>query len=156
MAPVREEEFFALGEAVGEGDLSRALQLFQDELRRKTNASSVALPFLGGIASSVRKLLYDRARYEALDGATGPRELPYDEYQRRLFPAVESECKAKGQKVPNPFGSWLNYKRCRRRSRPQLRRSLILCAEADAAVKNGADPQLLIERLLIDVCARAN
>jgi len=154
VAPVREEEFFALGEAVGEGDLARALQLFQDELRRKTNASSVALPFLGGIASTVRKLLYDRARYEALDGAMGPRELDYNEYQRRLFPAVESECKAKGQKVPNPYGSWLNYKRARRRSRPQLRRSLILCAEADFAVKNGADPELLIERLLLDVCPR--
>ncbi len=155
VAPVREEEFFALGEAVGEGDLARALQLFRDELRRKNNASAVALPFLGGIASSVRKLLYDRARYEALD-AMGPRELAYDEFQRRLFPAVEGECKAKGQKVPNPYGSWLNYKRARRRSRPQLRRALILCAEADAAVKHGADPELLIERLLLDVCPRAN
>lgn len=154
VAPVREEEFFALGEAVGEGNLTRALQLFHDELRRKTNASSVALPFLGGIASQVRKLLYDRARYEALN-ATDSRELAYNDFQARLFPAVERECKEKGQKVPNPFGSWLNYKRARRRTRAQWRCSLILCAEADFAVKNGADPQLLIERLLIDVCARA-
>src|SRR5205085_1000495 len=32
IAPVREEEFFAVGEAVAEGDLARALQLFYDEL----------------------------------------------------------------------------------------------------------------------------
>src|SRR5207253_853358 len=53
VAPVREEEFFALGEAVGEGDLGSALQLFHDELRRKASASAVALPFLGGVAAAI-------------------------------------------------------------------------------------------------------
>src|SRR5882672_227962 len=71
VAPVREEEFFALSEAVGEGDAGKALQLFSDELRRKANPSSVALPFLGAVASTVRKALGDSARYASL----GPREL---------------------------------------------------------------------------------
>src|SRR5262249_44403201 len=47
VAPVREEEFFAVAEAVGEGDAGKALHLLHDELRRKANASAVALPFLG-------------------------------------------------------------------------------------------------------------
>ena len=149
VAPVREEEFFALGEAVGEGNLGKALQLFGDELRRKANASSVALPFLGGIASAVRKALGDSARYAAQSG----RELGYNEYQAKLFPAVEEELSAKGQKVPHPFGAWLGYKRARRRPRAFWRTALVRCAEADFAVKNGVDPRLLIERLLTEICA---
>jgi DNA polymerase-3 subunit delta len=151
VAPVREEEFFALGEAVGEGDLSRALELFAAELRRKSNASSVALPFLGGIASAVRRLLAEHARCGAIPAARGPRELSMDEYQRAVFPAVEAELLAKGQKIPHPYGAWIAYKRARRRPRSHWVRALILCAEADAAIKRGAEPRLLLERLLTDV-----
>ena len=150
VAPVREEEFFALGEAVGDGDLGRALHLFHEELRRKANASAVSLPFLGGVASAVRKALGDSARY----ADAGPRELGYTEYQARLFPAVEQELSEKKQKVPHPFGAWLGYKRARRKPRAFWRRALIRCAEADEALKSGADQRLLIERLLTEVCAR--
>src|SRR5207237_1269836 len=45
VAPVREDEFFAVSEAVQEGDLGRGLSLLHDELRRTQNATSVALPF---------------------------------------------------------------------------------------------------------------
>lgn len=152
VAAVREEEFFALGEAVGEGNLSRALSLFADELRRKASASSVALPFLGGIAAAVRRALYDSARYAAIPEARTRRELSYDEYQRSVFPAVEAETSAKGQKVPNPYAAYLGYKRARRLPRGRWRRALVLCAEADQAIKDGTEPRLLIERLLVDVC----
>ncbi|GAC1346636.1 MAG: hypothetical protein NVSMB23_24570 [Myxococcales bacterium] len=152
VAPVREEEFFALGEAVGEGNLSRALALFGDELRRKANVSAVALPFLGGIAGAVRRALYDNARYASIPEARTRRELGYDEYQRSVFPAVEAETSAKGQKVPNPYGAYLGYKRARRLPRAHWRRALVLCAEADQAIKDGADGKLLLERLLTDVC----
>ena len=148
VAPVREEEFFALAEAVGEGDAGKALQLFADELRRKANASSVALPFLGGVASTMRKALGDSARYAGL----GPRELGYNEYQAKVFPDLEAELSARKQKVPHPFGAWLGYKRSRRKPRAFWRRMLIHCAEADFDLKNGADPRLLMERLLVEVC----
>ena len=148
VAPVREEEFFALAEAVGEGDAGKALQLFADELRRKANASSVALPFLGGVASAVRKALGDSARYAGL----GPRELGYNEYQSKVFSDLEAELSARKQKVPHPFGAWLGYKRSRRKPRAFWRRMLIHCAEADFDLKNGADPRLLVERLLVEVC----
>jgi DNA polymerase III delta subunit len=151
VAPVREEEFFALAEAVGEGDTAKALQLFGDELRRKANASAVALPFLGGVASAVRKALADSARY----AGAGPRELGYNEYQAKLFPALETELSAKKQKVPHPFAAWLGYKRSRRRPRAFWRRALIRCGEVDFELKNGADPRLSMERLLVEVCARA-
>jgi DNA polymerase III subunit delta len=150
VAPVREEEFFALAEAVGEGDTAKALQLFGDELRRKANASAVALPFLGGVASAVRKALADSARY----AGAGQRELGYNEYQAKLFPALEEELSSKNQKVPHPFAAWLGYKRARRRPRAFWRRALVRCAEVDFELKNGADPRLSMERLLVEVCAR--
>src|SRR5713101_5786447 len=136
VAPVREEEFFALAEAVAAGDLGRALQLFHDELRRKANATAVALPFLGGVAGSVRRALADHARYSALPAARG-----------------EGELSGKGQKVPNPYVAYLGYRRARRKPRAHWRRALVLCAEADAALKSGADQRLLVERLLTEVCA---
>jgi len=148
VAPVREEEFFALAEAVGEGDLGKALQLFGDELRRKANPSSVALPFLGGVASTVRRALADSARY----ADSGPRELGYNEYQSRLFPGLEEELSAAGKKVPHPFAAWLGYKRARRKPRAFWRQALVRCAETDFDLKNGADPRLCIERLLTEVC----
>lgn len=153
VAPVREEEFFAVGEAVAEGELGRALQLFHDELRRKANASAVALPFLGGVAGAVRRALADHARYSVIPAARGTRELRYDDFQRSVFPEVEAELSAKGQKVPNPYVAYLGYKRARRRPRSHWRRALVLCAEADAALKSGADQRLLVERLLTEVCA---
>jgi len=150
VAPVREEEFFALAEAVGEGDTAKALQLFGDELRRKANASAVALPFLGGVASAVRKALADSARY----AATGPRELGYNEYQSKLFPGLEAELSGKGHKIPHPFAAWLGYKRSRRKPRAFWRKALVRCAEVDFELKNGADPRLSMERLLVEICAR--
>ncbi|HTO97627.1 MAG TPA: hypothetical protein VMK66_11330 [Myxococcales bacterium] len=149
VAPVREEEFFALAEAVGEGDAAKALQLLADELRRKANASAVALPFLGGVAGALRRALADSARY----AGTGARELGYNEFVAKLFPALEQELGAKGQKVPHPFAAWLGYKRSRRRPRAFWRRALIRCAEVDFELKNGADPRLSMERLLVEVCA---
>ena len=149
VAPVREEEFFALAEAVGEGDAAKALQLLSDELRRKANASAVALPFLGGVAGALRRALADSARY----AGTGARELGYNEFVAKLFPALEQELGAKGQKVPHPFAAWLGYKRSRRRPRAFWRRALIRCAEVDFELKNGADPRLSMERLLVEVCA---
>src|SRR5438270_3928802 len=149
VAPVREEEFFALAEAVGEGDLGKALQLFNDELRRKANASAVALPFLGGVASAVRRALADSARYANLP----PRELGYNEFQAKVFPDLEAELTVRKQKVPHPFVAYLGYKRSRRKPRTFWRRMLIRCAEADFDLKNGAEPRLLMERLLVEVCA---
>jgi DNA polymerase III delta subunit len=151
VAPVREEEFFALAEAVGEGDAAKALQLFGDELRRKANASAVALPFLGGVASAIRKALADSARY----AGTGARELGFNEYQAKLFPTLEEELTAKSHKIPHPFVAWLGYKRSRRRPRAFWRRALVRCAEVDFELKNGADPRLCIERLVVEVCAAA-
>jgi DNA polymerase-3 subunit delta len=150
VAPVREEEFFALAEAIGEGDVSKALQLFADELRRRANASAVALPFLGGVAGAVRRALADSARY----AGSSERELGYNEYQAKLFPALEAELLAKKQKIPHPFAAWLGYKRSRRRPRAFWRRALLRCAEVDFELKNGADPRLSMERLLVEVCSK--
>ncbi|MFL5371073.1 MAG: hypothetical protein ACJ78Z_12830, partial [Myxococcales bacterium] len=135
-----------------EGDLGRAISLLHDELRRTQNATSVVLPFLGAVAAAVRRSLADHARYASIPQASGPRELAYNDFLRSVFPAVEAELSQKGQKVPNPFVAWLGYKRSRRRPRGHWRRSLLLCAEGDFALKTGADPRLLAERLLTQIC----
>jgi DNA polymerase-3 subunit delta len=95
VAPVREEEFFALAEAVGEGDTAKAL----------------------------------------------------------LYPGLEAELSGKGHKIPHPFAAWLGYKRSRRKPRPFWRKALVRCAEVDFELKNGADPRLSMERLLVEICA---
>src|SRR5262249_46269284 len=150
VAPVREEEFFALAEAIGGGDAAKAPQPLGDELRRKANAAAGGLPFLGGVASAVRKALADSARY----AASGPRELGYNEYQAKLFPGLEAELSAKGQKVPHPFAAWLGYKRSRRRSRAFWRRALIRCAEVDFLLKDGGDRPLSMEGRRAEAGAR--
>ena len=55
--------------------------------------------------------------------------------------------------MPNPYVAYLGYRRARRKPRSHWRRALVLCAEADASLKSGADQRLLIERLLTEVCA---
>jgi DNA polymerase-3 subunit delta len=96
----------------------------------------------------MRKALADSARYANL----GPRELGYNEYQAKVFPDLEAELSARSQKIPHPFGAWLGYKRARRKPRAFWRRMLIRCAECDFELKNGSDPRLLMERLLVEVC----
>ncbi len=146
----QEAEFFALGNAVAEGNLGAALKLLDAEMARAKNPTSVALPFLGGIAGAVRRLLMDAARVEAIPGAA--REMSYNTFQANVFPAVAEDCRARGQKAPNPYGSYLSMQRARKRGRARLAKALAACARADVALKSGADPRRAVESLLAEVC----
>lgn len=146
----QEAEFFALGNAVGDGDLGTALRLLTEELARARNPTSAALPFLGQVAGGVRRLLYDACRAETIPGAS--RDISYNAFQAKVWPEIEAECKEKGLKVPTPYGSYMSMQRARKRGRAALARALVACAKADAALKSGGDARLVLESLLVQVC----
>lgn len=148
VAPLREEEFYELGNALGEGDAARALTLLQDELAR----GKAGLLIFGGLAAAMRRLAVDAARFAKIGGALGGRELSYNDFQRVVLPAYQ-ELLA-GEKGPNPYVTWLNYKKVRRHGVKRLLRALALCAEIDLQLKRGFDPGLALGRLILAVCSR--
>jgi DNA polymerase-3 subunit delta len=143
VAPLREEEFFELGQAIGDGDVARALKLVQDDLARGKHP----LLLMGGITSSVRRMTMDAARFARIPGALAGRELPYNDFQQRLYPAYMEHASGSA----HPFAVWNNYKRIRRFGVKRLLGALVACAEVDAALKRGAGA-LTVERLVIAVC----
>jgi DNA polymerase-3 subunit delta len=146
VAPLREEEFFELGNAIGDGDTARALKLIEDDLARGKHP----LLLLGGVVGSVRRLAVDAARFSKVPGSLTGRELQYRDFQNSIFPQYEAVLA--GEKSPNPFVTWLNYKRVRKHGVKKLLRALVLCAEVDAALKRGQADALAIERLVLAVC----
>lgn len=144
VAPLREEEYYELGNAVGDGDGARALKLLEDELGRGKHP----LLLLGGLVAAIRKLALDAARFGKIPGALTGRELQYRDFQMSMFPAYQELSTGN----PNPFVAWLGYKRVRRHGVKKLLGGLALCAEVDAALKRGAAGPLALERLVIAVC----
>jgi DNA polymerase-3 subunit delta len=149
VAPLREEEFFELGNAIGEADTARALKLIEDDLARGKHP----LLLLGGIVASVRRLALDAARLAKIPGALGSRELQLKDFEKTIFPAYLQL--ASGDREPKPFSVWSNYKRVRKHGAKKLLRALILCAEVDAALKRGGAGPLAIERLVMAICGVA-
>ena len=129
VARLREEEFFELGTALGDGDAAKALKLVQDDLARGKHP----LLLLGGIISSVRRMAMDAARLAKIPGALSGRELPYNDFQSRIFPAYQELATGNS----HPFAVWNNYKRIRKHGVRRLLGALVLCAETDAALKRG-------------------
>lgn len=146
VAPLREEEFFELGNALGEGDAQKALKLVWDELNRGKHG----LMILGGVTSSVRRLALDAARWAKVPGALSGRMPQKRDFETTLFPAYAELMQ--GERAPNAWATWMNYQRIRRHGLKKLLRALALCAEVDAGIKRGSDPELALERLILAVC----
>lgn len=143
VAPLREEEYFELGTAIGDGDAGRALKLVQDDLARGKHP----LLLMGGITASVRRMAIDAARFARIPGALAGRELQYNDFQARLYKSYMEHATGNA----HPFAVWNNYKRIRRHGVKRLLGALVLCAEVDAALKRGAGA-ITVERLVIAVC----
>lgn len=146
VAPMREEEFYELGNALGEGDMPRALKLLDDELFR----GKAPLQILGGLNAAVRRLAVDAARFAKVPGALSGRELRYDDYQRSIHPGYVEQIS--GEKSPHPYVSWLSYKRVRRLGVKRALSALALGAETDLALKTGRDGRLALEKLILAMC----
>jgi DNA polymerase-3 subunit delta len=143
VAPLREEDYFELGSAIGDGDTARALKLIQDELARGKHP----LLLMGGITASVRRMAMDAARFARIPGALAGRELAYNDFQARLYQQYMEHASGNA----HPFAVWNNYKRIRRHGVKRLLGALVSCAEVDAALKRGADA-ITVERLVIAIC----
>jgi DNA polymerase-3 subunit delta len=147
VAPLRAEDFFELGNAIGDGNAGRAMKLVEDELNR----GKPPLMLFGGLVASVRRLAVDAARFSKIPGAlTDRRELSYNEFQSVLFQPYLALCI--GDKEPKAFPAWLGYKRARRIGLRRALRALALAAEIDLRLKRGGNGPLELERLILAVC----
>lgn len=145
VAPLREEEYFELGNALGDGDGARAMKLLNDELGRGKHG----LMILGGLTAAVRRLAQDAARYANIPGAMGGRELSSRDYEAQIFPRYSEFVTGK---PPHPYAAYMGYKRIRKHGPKKLLRALALCAEIDQSLKRGGDEHLELERLVLAVC----
>jgi DNA polymerase III subunit delta len=136
----RDDEFFELSEALQKRNLEAALKFLADALAQGAHP----LMLLGSVASVVRTLLMSHERMVALSGGKPPRN--YNDFQARLWPAIEAEAKAAKTKVPHPYASFMGMQAAAGYGRQELLRALVACAEADLALKLGGD-QLVLERI---------
>jgi len=147
VAPYREEEYFELSNAIGDGDAGRAIKLVSDELGRGKAGILVA----AGITGVVRRLATEAARYVRIPGALPGRDLSLRDYQATLFPRY---VELLGGKQPNPYGPHQNYLRVRRLGARRLFAALATCAQVDMRLKRGGDAAMELERLLLGLCGQ--
>ena len=140
---VAADAFFALGNAVEGRDLSGALAV----LRRSLADGASPHMLVASLASTVRRLLVERERGRL--AASGRRLGSFQEWSALVLPSIPGEELGKRK----PFGFWLKYQAAQRFSRESLLRGLAALAEADHAMKTGADGALLLERCLLDLLA---
>ncbi len=135
---VAEDPFFALGNAVEAKDLPQAMSV----LDRALADGMHPLQALTMLASTVRRLLVERERGRK---AAGERRIAnYDAWQAQVLPHIpEEELGAK-----KPYGFWMKYQAAQRYPRAALLRGLADLADADLAMKSGADERPLLERAL--------
>jgi DNA polymerase-3 subunit delta len=142
---VAADPFFALGNAVEERDLGKALAVLERAL------GDGASPFLllGTLAGTVRRLVAEGERGRLASG--GRRIASYDEWQRLVLPAIpEAELKEK-----KPFGFWKKYEAAARFGRGELLAALAALADADLAMKSGQDGRLRLEGVLLGLLAES-
>lgn len=142
---VASDPFFALGNAVEARDLPRALAVLDRSL------ADGASPFqlLQALAGTVRRLVVERERARK---AAGERRLPtFDAWQELVLPRIpEGELKDR-----KPYGFWMKYQAAARFGRGELLEALAGLADADLAMKSGADERPLLERVLWRLLASA-
>ncbi len=144
---IREGEYFELAEALQKRDFPTALKCVEDAIQQ----GAAPLMLHGTITSVVRNLLVSFERMQALTGGKPPRN--YGDFQARVWPKVEAEVKAAKGKLPHPYASFMGMQSATAFGRQELLTALVMCAEADLALKLGGD-ELVLERLLWTVCAK--
>jgi DNA polymerase-3 subunit delta len=136
---VAADPFFALGNAVEGRDLAGALGV----LARTVADGGSPHMLVASLAGTVRRLLVERERGRRLGG--GAPIASYARWQADVLPAISRE--ELGNR--KPYGLWMKYQASTRFSRPELLDALATLAEADHAMKTGADGVLLLERFLL-------
>jgi DNA polymerase-3 subunit delta len=134
-----EDPFFALGNAVESRDLAAALGV----LGRTVADGGSPHMLVASLAGTVRRLVVEGERARR---AAGARRLgSFGEWQAEVLPTIpEDELGSR-----KPYGFWKKYEASLRFSRDELIDALAALAEADHAMKTGADGVLLLERALL-------
>jgi DNA polymerase-3 subunit delta len=144
----REDEYFELSDAIQKRNFEAASKYVADLLAQNNHP----LMMLGSVAAIVRAMLMNFERINRLSGGKLPKN--YNDFQARVFPALEAEARANKQKVPHPYGAFMNVQSAIAFGRQELLRGLVACAEADLALKLGGK-ELVMERLLWTLCGKA-
>ena len=139
VARVAEDPFFALGNAVESRDLGTSLQV----MGRTLAGGGSPHMLVASLAGTVRRLIVEGERGRRAAG--GARLGSFGEWQARVLPTIPE--KELGDR--KPYGLWMKYQASQRFSREELLEALAGLAEADHAMKTGADGALLLERCLI-------
>jgi DNA polymerase III subunit delta len=139
------DPFFALGNAVESRDLEAALGVFRRTLADGGSPHMV----VASLAGTVRRLLVERERARVAAGDA--RLAGFGDWSARVLPTVTAE--ELGNR--KPYGLWMKYQASLRFAREELLDALAALAEADHAMKSGADGEILLERCLLGICAPA-
>jgi DNA polymerase-3 subunit delta len=144
----REEEFFALSDAIQKRDLGAALKFIAEAQAQ----GSHPLMLLASVTGIVRRMVMAYEQMRRLTAGKPPRT--YSDFQARLWPAIEAEAKAAKTKPPHPYATFMGMQAAINFGRQELLRALVACAEADLALKLGGDA-LVLERLVWTLCGKA-
>lgn len=144
----REDEYFELSDALQKRNFDAARKYVDDVIGQGAHP----LQLISSIAAIVRAMLINFDRVNRLSGGKLPRN--YNDFQARVFPALEVEAKAQKSKVPHPYAAFMSVQSAMGYGRQDLLRGLVACAEADLALKLGGG-ELVLERLLWTLCGKA-
>lgn len=153
----RAASIFDLTNALSGRDVRRALLAFRSLATQREPVQAI----LGMLASEVRGLLVARAALEGRLGDTFDPAMSFGAYQARVVPLlsreIEADDGAAGKLLSmNPFRAYHLLRGASQFSLSELLRALEAIREADLALKTASPPEaLLIERLLITICAGA-
>jgi DNA polymerase-3 subunit delta len=136
---VKEDPFFAVGNAVEARDLAQTLEV----LDRSIADGVTTFQLVGVLAGTLRRMIAERERARRAAG-DGPLR-SYDAWQLQVLPAIPPE--ELGDR--KPFGLWKKYEASLRFTRGELLAGLAALANADVAMKSGFDGRLALERALV-------
>jgi DNA polymerase-3 subunit delta len=141
---VAADPFFALGNAVEARDLERALAV----LDRSIADGAHPVMLVAALAGSVRRLVVERERARRAAGDRRLRDVR--DWEATVLPTLPAD-EVKGKK---PYGFWMKYQAAQRHPRAALLGALVDLADADLAIKSGAEARPLLERTLWRLLAR--
>jgi DNA polymerase III subunit delta len=111
-------------------------------LARSLDDGASPIMLTASLAATVRRLVVERERARR---AAGDRRIPtFDAWQTLVLPQVPQD-EIEGKK---PYGFWMKYQAAQRFPRAALLDALVDLAEADVAMKSGAEGRPLLERAL--------
>jgi DNA polymerase III delta subunit len=142
------EDFFAISNAVEARDPRALLEAIGNEV----DAGGAPLRVLGGLASAIRGMLATRAQLAAL-GAE--KAMSFQEFERRVLPALAEADKAAGRKAAHPFRAFKRAEASLRYGLGELAQAMGWLAEADLGIKTGMDGRIWLERIALRLGGRA-